>query len=145
MAFSRDDRIKEAVDIVKQYPGLNSFALAWVYAGGSINNNKLCGVTGSMGLSHFAGLLKFQARLFDAKKQKKVKTGESYIVSSSSLNFRGRVPVGYFPIGYDPAKAAKEASERSRAMYLRERETRDYSVNSDAVPMPDNFRNKYGL
>lgn len=136
MGVSIDDRIKEAVDLVGKNPGVNSFGLCWIYAGGRVEGGKLVGDAGGLSLTRFAGLLKLQARLFDAKKQGKIKTGDSIVESTSAFNYRGREPVGYYPIGYSPELAAKNAQQERDRKYEEQMAEVRSNLDFETSPMP---------
>lgn len=63
----RRDGVGLVVDLVGQYPGFDAFTLAWLHAGGRVENGQLVGSCQPLSLERFSAVLSLQKRVKDAE------------------------------------------------------------------------------
>ncbi len=76
----RKDGVSTVVEIVRNNSGLDGFSIAWLYAGGAIQNGRLVGVCNALTVDRFAAVLSMQKRIKDAELQDKIEGCPSVVV-----------------------------------------------------------------
>jgi hypothetical protein len=76
----RKDGVVTVVDILRSNPGLDGFSVAWLHAGGSIQNGRLVGQCKALSVDRFAVVLSMQKRIKDAELQGKIESCPSVVV-----------------------------------------------------------------
>ncbi len=69
----RKEGVEVVVDIIRQYPNVDGFTVAWLFAGGEIRDGRLVGTTQAMNVDVFAQAVSIQKRIKDAEMKKLIK------------------------------------------------------------------------
>lgn len=72
----RRDGVGLVVELVGKYPGHDAFTLAWIHAGGRIENGRLVGSCRPLDLQTFSTVLSIQKRVKDAEMLGKIVPSE---------------------------------------------------------------------
>ncbi|MEZ5537616.1 MAG: hypothetical protein R3F02_18605 [Thiolinea sp.] len=100
----RRQGVDVVVDIVRKNPGLDSFCIAWTYAGGRIENGQLVGTCRPLPPNEFAVAVSLQKRVLDAKKLNRIevcqsravvrKRDDGSVIRAEAYKLPGHIPTG---------------------------------------------------
>ena len=75
--------VERVVDVLREYPGIDSFTLTWIEAGGEVvkvnGSYVLQGKTKAMSVDQLAKVVKVQSRVTEAKQRGRIKAVERLV------------------------------------------------------------------